>query len=288
MNKRILKLITPFALALLVCLSFSTPSQASTKTVPKKGSSSYYYVSADMTGDGKSDSIKIITSKYKNSTIRTIKVLINNKTAYTKNISSGHTNYIRVKYAKMSNSREFLQIIGYGKKNSIDFNQVFRYNKSSKKLVSVSSFNQKPATAGEITSATGSYITISHSNQSNEVGTITWSFQYRYTNQKLVLVSPTTTTVKSVIGSYKKDKYTNLFKKNQFVAAKKLSFYNGSRFSYSVKAGQTITLKKLTFSNNTIYLQFQYGNKTGWAHVNRSNYRISSPWFYGVNSRLSK
>ena len=74
---------------------------------------------------------------------------------------------------------------------------------------------------------------------------------------------------------------------NIFVTAKKLRFYNGKKLAFTVPKGKQVTLKKLTLSKGNIYLQFQYGKKTGWAHVNGTKYNFSKPWFQGVNARLA-
>ena len=70
------------------------------------------------------------------------------------------------------------------------------------------------------------------------------------------------------------------------MTAKKLTFYNGSKVAYTVPKGKVVTLTKLSLSKDVIYLQFKYGKKTGWAHVNGTKYNFSKPWFQGVNARL--
>ena len=97
----------------------------------------------------------------------------------------------------------------------------------------------------------------------------------------------TTSTVKSTIGYSRKDSYSKLFRKNIFVTAKKLRFYNGKKLAFTVPKGKQVTLKKLTLSKGNIYLQFQYGKKTGWISVNNKNYDFESPYFKKVNSRLA-
>lgn len=278
------KLMVSSAFALLLGVSFPTMAKAATKKIPAQ-SKNVYSTSADINGDGKADAIKITTTKSKGY-VSKITVSVNKKTAYTKALKSGSVSFIRAKYASMSKSKEFIQIIGYGDSDSLAMNQIYKYNTKSKKLVSVSSLNQGIATAGEITAASKDYITIKHSTQPAETGYITWTLPYKYTNNQLVAASSTSSNVKSVIGNYKKDKYTALFNKNQFVTAKKLTFYNGKKVGFVAPAKTTLTLKKVTLSDGIVYVQFQYGKKTGWAHVHTSNYDYKSPWFYGVNSRL--
>ena len=110
---------------------------------------------------------------------------------------------------------------------------------------------------------------------------------YKFRNNKLVLTSTTSSTVKSIIGNYHNDSYSKLFRKNIFVTAKKLRFYNGSKLAFTVPKGKQVTLKKLTLSKNTMYLQFQYGKKTGWLRVNNKDYNYESPYFKVVSRRLA-
>lgn len=284
MRGKFSKLMVSSTFALLLGISFPTMANAATKKIPVQ-SKNVYSTSADINGDGKVDAIKITTKKSKDY-VSKITVSVNKKTAYTKTLKEGSVSYISAKYASMSKSKEFIQIIGYGDNDVLAMNQIYKYNTKSKKLVSVSSLNKDITTAGEITAATKNYITIKHSNQSAEIGYITWTLPYKYTNNSIVPASFTSSNVKSIIGNYKKDKYTALFNKNQFVTAKKLTFYNGKKVAFSAPANKTLTLKSVTLSNGVVYVQFQYGKKTGWAHVNTKNYNYKSPWFYGVNSRL--
>ena len=72
-----------------------------------------------------------------------------------------------------------------------------------------------------------------------------------------------------------------------FVTAKKLRSYNGKKLAFTVPKGKQVTLKKLTLSKGNIYLQFQYGKKTGWISVNNKYYDFESQYFKKVNSRLA-
>lgn len=275
-----LKVSLSFALAFMICLSFSTMTQAaSVKNIPVKKT-----ISADITGDGKADQILIQTTMDKYDQVQKFKIKVNKKWALIKTLSNQDVNYITAKYAKMTNSKEFIQIIGIGPNDYVTFNQIYKYNNTSKKLYLVSNLND---TANAITSATKNSLVLTHSTQPSETGWISWKMSYVFRNNKLVLSNSTTSTVKSVIGNGQKDYYSKLFQKNIFVTAKKMSFYNGKKLAYSVPANTKVTLKKLTMSNGKIYLQFQYGKKTGWISVNNKNYNYESPYFKAVNSRLA-
>lgn len=273
-----LKVSLSLALVFMMCLSFSTTTKAaSVKNIPVKKT-----ISTDITGDGKADQILIKTTMNKYDQVQKFKIKVNKKWALIKTLANQDVNYITAKYAKMTNSKEFIQIIGIGPNDYVTFNQIYKYNNTSKKLYLVSNLND---TANAITSATKNSLVLTHSTQPSETGWITWKMSYAFRNNKLVLSNSTTSTVKSVIGNSQKDYYSKLFQKNIFVTAKKMSFYNGKKLVYSVPANTKVTLKKLTMSNGKIYLQFQYGKKTGWISVNNKNY--ASPYFKAVNSRLA-
>lgn len=267
-------------LTVMLCLSFSTiTNAASVKDIPVKKT-----ISADITGDGKADKILITTTMDDDFRIKKLKVTVNKKTAFSKNCTDSGINYITAKYAKMTNKNEFIQLMGIGDNDYIVFNKIYKYNNTSKKLYSVSKLDN---TACEIVSAKKNRLTLHHGEQPAETGWLTWKMSYKFRNNKLVLTNATTSTVKSTIGYSRKDSYSKLFRKNIFVTAKKLRFYNGKKLAFTVPKGKQVTLKKLTLSKGNIYLQFQYGKKTGWISVNNKNYDFESPYFKKVNSRLA-
>lgn len=267
-------------LTVMICLSFSTiANAASVKDIPVKKT-----ISADITGDGKADKILITTTMDDDFRVKKLKVTVNKKTAFSKNCTDSGINYITAKYAKMTNKNEFIQLMGIGDNDYIVFNQIYKYNNTSKKLYSVSKLDN---TACEIVSAKKNRLTLHHGEQPAETGWLTWKMSYKFRNNKLVLTNATTSTVKSTIGYSRKDSYSKLFCKNIFVTAKKLRFYNGKKLAFTVPKGKQVTLKKLTLSKGNIYLQFQYGKKTGWISVNNKNYDFESPYFKKVNSRLA-
>ena len=267
-------------LTVMLCLSFSTiTNAASVKDIPVKKT-----ISADITGDRKADKILITTTMDDDFRVKKLKVTVNKKTAFSKNCTDSGINYITAKYAKMTNKNEFIQLMGIGDNDYIVFNQIYKYNNTSKKLYSVSKLDN---TACEIVSAKKNRLTLHHGEQPAETGWLNWKMNYKFRNNKLVLTSTTTSTVKSIIGNYHKDSYSKLFRKNIFVTAKKLRFYNGKKLASTVPKGKQVTLKKLTLSKGNIYLQFQYGKKTGWISVNNKNYDFESPYFKKVNSRLA-
>ena len=285
MRKTFTKIAGCAALGLLMCFNAPAITKAAVKTVPAKNG--VYNAKLDLNGDGKTDAIKITTSKDKNDYINKIKVTMNKKTVYSKSLKDSSFCWIKVTYANMSNSREFLQFVGHGDNDCITFNQIYTYNKKRKKLNCINSFNTNASYQNEIVAADKNYVTIHNSDQPAEVGWISWNIPYKYSKGKLVAATTSTTTVKSLIANNKKDKYSKYFAKNQFVTAKKLTFYNGSKVAYTVPKGKVVTLTKLSLSKDVIYLQFKYGKKTGWISVNNKNYDFESPYFKKVNSRLA-
>lgn len=222
-----LKVTFSFALAFMLCLLFSIMTNASpTKDIPVKKT-----FLADITGDGKVDQILITTTADSASCVKQLNVIINKNIAFTRNCTDSGINYVIAKYAKISNKNELLQIMGVGDNDYIVFNQIYKYNNKSKKLYLVSNLHE---TAFEIASAKKNSLIINHGDQPSETGWITWKMTYKFRNNKLVLSNNTTTTVKSTIGNGHNDYYSKLFKKNTFVTAKKLSFYNGKKLAYTV------------------------------------------------------
>ena len=192
---------------------------------------------------------------------------------------------LTVKYAKMSKSREFLQVVGYGENDYIVYNEIFAYNKKTKQFRVVNDLTNSYAST--ITSANKNGIVIKYSAQPAETGVISWTLPYKYSKGKFVAKTTSTKTVKSMIANYRNDKYSKYFAKNKFVAAKKITFYNGKKAAFTVKKGKVVTLTKLSMSKNVIYLQFKYGKKTGYIGVNKKTYNFEKPLFMGVNSRLA-
>ena len=175
-------------LTVMLCLSFSTiTNAASVKDIPVKKT-----ISADITGDGKADKILITTTMDDDFRVKKLKVTVNKKTAFSKNCTDSGINYITAKYAKMTNKNEFIQLMGIGDNDYIVFNQIYKYNNTSKKLYSVSKLDN---TACEIVSAKKNRLTLHHGEQPAETGWLTWKMSYKFRNNKLVLTNATTSTV---------------------------------------------------------------------------------------------
>lgn len=216
MKKHVSKILGCFLFAF--ALSFFTPSiaKASVKNIPKQKSTNIYSGKIDMNG----------------------------KTVLRASLKDLYCYTLTVKYTKMSKSREFLQVIGYGESDYVVYNKIFACNKKTKKFRVVNNLTNSYATS--IVSANKKGIVIKHITQPLETGLISWTFPYKYSKEKFVATTKSTKTVKSMIANYNKDKYSKYFAKNKFVAAKKITFYNGEKAAFTVKKWNVVTLTKLT------------------------------------------
>lgn len=286
MKRNVSRILGCFLFA--AALSFCAPSnaKASVKNIPNQKNTNSYSGKVDMNGDGKADSIVIRSTTDKTTGyIGQFTISMNGKTLSGIALNDVNCYYFHVKYAKMSKNREFLQVIGFGENDYITYNEIFAYNKKSNQFYSVNDLSS--SYANEIISANKGGIVIRHSDQPAETGWISWTLPYKYSKGKFVPTTTSTKTVKSEISNNGKDKYSKYFAKNKFVAAKKLTFYNGKKVAFTVKKGKVVTLTKLSLSKDVIYLQFKYGKKTGYIHVNDTKYDFEKPLFMSVNQRLA-
>lgn len=150
-----------------------------------------------MNGDRKPDSIVIRPTKSKQSDtdyLNHFTISMNGKTVLSASLNDRYCYTLTVKYAKMSKNREFLQVIGYGENDYVVYNEIFAYNKKTKRFRVVNNLTNSYATS--IVSTNKKEIVIKHITQPLETGLISWTLPYKYS-------------------------------KGKFVAAKKITFYNG-------------------------------------------------------------
>lgn len=198
-----------------------------------------------------------------------------------------------------SKSKTFLQIISHTDNDDHTFNRIYRYDNKKKKLVpALDLYNGGLSTAEDVVKATGKEIQIRHRLQPEETGWINWKFTYTY-KKGIFKLKPSTASVKSSLGRMAagQDDYGKYFEKNQFIAAKPLTFYTDTslnKTAFTARKQDKLTLKKIKVSGSRVYLQFQKGKKTGWRRANQSdvyNFKSSDPastgWFYGVFNRLA-
>jgi len=304
MKKMWKKLLFTTLSMLFAFMIFYIPSEAAeVKTVGNYMQKDVTY-KRDITGDNKKDTIKFdLVKPSKNSyEVYKLNVYVNGKKALTINPAHEYPSF-SVKYIKMSKTKKFLQIYATGDNDYPILNGIYKYNNKTKKLVRVLNLNKYPLEAHGVTSATSSQIKVKFMGQPAETGWIECKFTFTYKNGSFKLKS-NTTTVKSLFAksgySYDPDGYGKYFKENKFKTSKKLKFYTTTslkKVSFTAKKGTVLKLKKIKMVNSKVYLQFQYGNKTGWRKVFNDNvYDFTlddwedvpkSGWFYGVYNRLA-
>lgn len=233
--------------------------------------------SKDVTGDGKRDTVKVKMTRSKGTSGFTISV--NGKQALSK--LALYFNDLTVQYLYMAKNKEFIQIIANGDSSTNVLNEIYRYDKKTRKLVRVLELpSEKKSFAcydGRVVSVSGSEIKVQQSYQPPETGWIDWKFTYTYKNGKFKLKSNTA----AVKSSY-------LAKKNSFRVANSVSFYTSTNLkkkAFTAKRNDVLTLTKIKVSGGKAYLQFKKNGKTGWQKVgNYSNYFYQNRhWFYGIN-----
>lgn len=279
----------------LICFAavWTVPVQAASDTGVTQllGTRENTETSADVTGDGQKDTIKLELTPldWESLYFDTGEIYINGKSALTMNIR--YSSFVRINYIRMSKSRVFLQIMA-GPTCGI-----YQYDVKREKLVQVLNLNapNRLRSEGDVIKATKNEIQVQCGRAPDETGSIEWIYTYQYKEGKFALKS-SIASAKSTMGEikYNKDGYRKYFKKNKFVVANKRSFYTHTdlkKVAFKAKKGDVLKLKKVKVSGYKLYLQFQKGKKAGWQKVNRSSLYLpdvsSKQWFYGVYKRLS-
>lgn len=282
-----------------LCLVFRPVSaQAATLEKVTSGRTSATF-SRDLTGDGTAEKITVTAKGKYYDYYKKIAVSVNGKNAATLKASESFLDF-EVQYLSMSKSKQFLIITARTDNGYERLHGIYRYNKKTKKLVEVLDlfFKYCPGNAYiTVTKATSGSITAQYSYQYVETARICWNFVYTYKNGKFQLKSKQAT-VKSEVGitaPYYGDGYSKYFRKNQFKAAKSLTFYTSTSLSkkaFTAKKGDVVTLQKIRFSGKYAYLRFKKGSKTGWVRVGNSYASVykngyKNGWFYGTGTRLA-
>ena len=173
MKEKLSKVFGCCLFAITLCLLTPSLTKAAVKNIPQQKNSNSFAANVDMDGNKKVDSIVIKASKDKKSSyVNQYTIYMNKKAVTAVNLSDFYCNYFTVKYVKMSNSREFLQIIGYGDNDYIVYNELLAYNKKTKQFYTVNSFHKSNIYATDIISANKNGLVINHSDQPGETGWI--------------------------------------------------------------------------------------------------------------------
>lgn len=290
--------LSVMAIILFVAL---VPAEAASGSVSRvlnyvTGSHSF---NRDVTGDGKADKVVVNANMNSDHRVKSVQVSVNGTNALTITRNSECYYGVTVNYIKMSKTKVFLQILGYGDNDCRAVNSIYRYDNKTGRFNSVLSLSSGLYSADRVVSATSTSITVQHYYQPVETGGVNWKYTYVFKNGKYKLKS-SVATVKSSLNLYDNgDGYFKYFKNSKFKAAKSLTFYTGTsqkKKAFTVKKGAVLQLKKIKVSGKKIYMQFQYGSKTGWKKVENSYTKVykynrvtgkTIGWFYGVYERLA-
>ncbi len=238
--------------------------RASTKVLYQSGDGTSGTKKVDLTGDGKKETIKFHISKSDDEIDRFV-IKINGKKVFT----AKDARYdVAVDYVKLSSKVQFLWIRNYGDNDDSDFEALYQYQKSGRKLKKILDFdsvNWKEGVCHIYTNevkTTKSTVTVSYWGQMNATGYIGWDCVYNYKDGKLTLKSSASAVKKAI-------------QKNKvFTANQPLTFYKSTKMkspAFSVKSGEKVTLKKIKVYKGAYYLQFQKGKKKGWISANQSD-----------------
>ncbi len=287
--KRISKHLSFFICFILMLLLTALPAQAAsvTKHNAIKKTTSF---KADMTHDGKVDTIKVKLTK--NGTyISKVTIEINGKKAFSE---SGLWCYnVNVHYFKYSNKDEFLYVLGRGDSNMPYIQKILYYNTSSKKLKTALDLFNYSAAAGSISIPEKNSLKVGYDCGPGIVGRIHWNFTFKYDSKKHTFkIKKNTASVKNAFTYDPKDGLTSAFKNNKYKTAKTVSFYSDkacTKPSFSVDRGKWVVMKDIYVTKDGFMsVSFKYGSKTGWIKVRdpRGAY-VGYGYFEGINNRLA-
>ena len=208
MKKQLTKFLTGSLLTLAACFIISTPVKASVKDF--KTTQTSLKATADVTGDGKGDSIKIKYGLSSYDSISKFAIYINGKKVHTQKFTEPNdVFYLSATYAKMSNSKEFIQVIGYGPNDIKEFNTVYQFDAKKNVLNPVLDLNNNFGSADKITAADSKALVFAleafatnlpvelAASLSNVMGThifiyeyaISWIYPLEYTTAKYVMLA---------------------------------------------------------------------------------------------------
>lgn len=172
---RIFRRIAVISLAAAIGISM-VPVTALAKTAKK----------ADLTGDGKADTVKIIkTRAYPGYDLYShLKIQINGKTAFSK------TTYyysVTAKTIKLANKKAFLVIYAPGDDNAADYNGIFAYRKG--RLTRIVDFNKcipgYDVSLDQISTSKNT-VNVSLSQDANGLGVCSYKTSFTWKNNKFV------------------------------------------------------------------------------------------------------
>lgn len=304
MKKEIMKKIPMFFASMFMVLIFtvlfsSTSVEAATAkryTLSKTTSKLYF----DLNGDNRKETLTFQLKKNSFYVLKTT-VKINNKTAlvmdYQRDSSMNTPHTVYVHYIPISSKVKLIGISGSCDGDYQGFNRIYRYDSKKKTLVKVLDLKTKFNTFATVTKTTSKGFYVRYEYQPYEIGRITWTFFYNYSNNKAKL-SNKYATPKSMLGSSRNPYissslntyYKNLYKQSKFKTdypRKYTTTSTGTATAFTTKKGDIVTLKRICFTTNKIYLQFQKGSKRGWITLGQSVPVSRRSWYEDVTNRLA-
>lgn len=270
-------------MAIMMLLMSSNVYGATLKSATVSKTKTYKW---DLTHDGKSDSVKFVIAKDNYGMLNKLQIHVNGKKAYS--ASNLYVYRIEVQYVKISNSREFLYVVGRGDSNAPCIRKIFRYDTASKKLVEAADLSQYSGAVKGIKKVSGNSLTIAYECRPGLTGRIKWNYIYEYNSAKRkFILKSSTAAVKCAFTYDPSDGYTSYFKKNMYKTAKRVTVYSDKLCTKNrsvIPAGKWLTMKNV-FVNRAgkMSIQFKYGNKTVWIPCTTSAYVN----FEGVKRRLA-
>ena len=166
-------------MAIMMLLMSSNVYGATLKSATVSKTKTYRW---DLTHDGKADSVKFVIAKDNYNMINKLQIHVNGKKAYS--ISDLYVYRIQIQYVKISNSKEFLYVVGRGDSNTPYIRKIFRYDTASQKLVEAADLSQYSGAVRGIKKVSGNRLTIAYECGISLAGRIKWNYIYEYNSAK--------------------------------------------------------------------------------------------------------
>ena len=271
-------------MAIMMVLMSSSVYGATLKSVTLNKTGTYKW---DLTHDGKADTVKFVLTKDKyNMYTNRLQINVNGKNAYT--VSNLYIYSVEAQYVKISNSKEFLYVVGRGDSNTPFIRKIFWYDTASQKLMETADLSKYSGAVSGIKKVSGNSLTISYGCGTSLTGRMSWNYAYEYNSaQKKFILKSSTATAKCAFVYDPGDGYGPYFKKNMYKTAKSIRVYSDklcTKNASVIPSGKWMTMKKVFVNSaGNMSIQFKYGNKTVWIPCGTSAYGS----FEGVNRRLA-
>lgn len=231
----------------------------------------------DVTGDGQKDSIKIYCEKpdkYNEGLGSDWRIKVNNKIVYREKYEG--TDFLTVQFFKVSSNKIYFDVVERGDANDHNSGHLL-YLVVDGKWKKVCDFHEKVRKnvtgwgyAGEIESITENKMKVGFYCQYFGVGGVRWKVQYTLENG---VWKPTQNQYKITLSAHQNSDWT---------VSRKISMLKnpgGTKVAFTVKKGDKLRIGNICFKNNRTYVQFTFGEKTGWFKTPKEDW---NDYFKGV------